>query len=98
MTFYALWHGGPNYTPSSVPEHVERFASIAAAKRALLEREQDGRLCVFDYVNRPMCVTDTPNVQDSEIHLFLGKPDERDPYPDRILTIGPRGGVQSRPA
>lgn len=92
---YAVWHGGPNYSGPSIPEHVERFPSKTAARDALLYRAQNGRLCVFDYVNEPLTVSDTPDVSGSEMHVFLAKPNgERNPYPDYVLTIGPCGGVR----
>lgn len=87
-----LWHGGPNYSAPYAKDHAEPFASLADAVEAHRDRynNRDGRTpCVsedsetFLYrVPRGWSVADTVR----EI--------ERDGYPDRIIKIGPRGGIR----
>lgn len=96
-TIYAAWWGGPSYamphvqsmqaptdgpTPGSDTD-VETFSSIASAKLHFELR----------YANAN---GQTPNVtDDSEMHLWFYDPRwEKDPYPDRIIKVGPRGGVR----
>ncbi len=93
MTVYGLWHGGASYAPSGL-EHLERFGSIAEAKRELGEREGSRGPHHFDFVNREPEATETPCVEGSSMWLFFALPEGPDPYPDRILTIGPREGVR----
>jgi hypothetical protein len=83
MKVYGLFYGGSNYSAGSV-EDVEEFDSIKEAKDTLWRRSD------FD----PMfpCVDDAQ----AEIQLFFTDPrDRRDPYPDRILKLGKRGGIIS---
>ena len=37
------------------------------------------------------CVDET-----AEMWIFFGPPAEQDGYPDRILSVGPRGGVREQ--
>jgi hypothetical protein len=60
---YGQWHGGPNYA-SGEPE---RFSSQAHAKRVFQSRAEG-----YD----PVSGLRTPVVQDSEMHLYPGHPDE----------------------
>ena len=80
MKVHALWYGGPNYAVPYIPDDIEEFASITAAKR------------VFEHLASH---TDRyyPCVEESqtEMHLYFHEYTENGP--DRILTIGPRGGV-----
>lgn len=80
---FATWHGGYSYSPPSIPEHVETFASLEAARDAFQAR----------YWNRD---GSTPCVDESaSMALYLADPsDSADPYPDALLTIGPRGGIR----
>lgn len=86
-----LWHGGPSYSVGSVPDDVESFDSIRAAVAACDDR----------YHNRD---GSTPCVEyDNESHrtaawLWFGYEsaaelaETHDPYPDRVISRGPRGG------
>lgn len=80
MIVHAEWWGGPSY---SFPDTRETFASITEAVDAFA-----WRLANVD--GRTPCVT-----KDAEIRLFFGSADpmEQD-YPDRIVTVGPRGGIR----
>ena len=83
MKVWGMWHGGSSYAVGSVDEDTEEFSSLQAAKDALYDREKR-----FDPYY--------PCVEDSEMQVFFSDPrGNSDPYPDRILTIGPRGGVRA---
>ena len=81
---WAMWHGGYSY---AVPElsDAEPFDSLAHATRVFAARlANDDRF--------------TPCVdRSSTMHVFTGGHPEtyRDPYPDRVLSVGPRGGIRS---
>lgn len=82
MKVYGLWHGGSSYNCPSIPDDVEVFSTLASAKSELIDREDN-------------CNGRTPCVSESEMHVFLTDPRESvDAYPDMVLTIGHRGGVQ----
>lgn len=84
--YWGLWYGGPSYAPSYHDE-AEAFPSLRAAADEHWRRE---------------CGSDPyyPTVTDSETWLYgpfpAGTPRESVSfdYPDRIITIGPRGGVR----
>lgn len=82
---WAAWHGGPSYAPTPW-EESEEFSSVQAVRDAMQDRyiNLDGR---------------TPCVEEDAMYVFRGDPRESggDPYPDLILTRGPRGGIQSSP-
>lgn len=86
---YGMWYGGRgNYaTPST--EDAEQFNSISHAKQVFNARYQ-GR--------DPISGQHTPLVgDDAEMHIFHGgqHPNEmNDPYPDRIIRRGKRGGTR----
>jgi len=79
MKVQALWFGGSNYALPTQND-IEEFASITAAKRVFEHRAGN---------------TDRyyPCVEESqtEMHLYFHEYTENGP--DRILTIGLRGGV-----
>jgi hypothetical protein len=84
MIVYMEWFGGPSYAPPTQDDR-ERFESIKDAKEAFWRRS--------DYEPGFPCV------EDSEALLyFAGRKGDNDEtggeYPDRRLTIGPRGGVR----
>jgi len=90
MVVYGVFHGGANYSAGSVhnPSDVRRFDSITAAVDTVWVRFT-GRDHSF------------PNVDESAtMHLWLSDPraDANDgqaaEYPDRVISIGPRGGVR----
>ena len=82
LKVYAVWYGGPSYSAPYVQDHTEEFDSIQEAKDTFWRRAD------FDPYY--------PCVEDSEMQLFFYDPRDNtvDPYPDRILTMGPRGGVR----
>jgi len=97
-TVFALWHGGSSYSGDGM-ESLETFPSIAAAGDALRQRALLGHHYPqhFEYVNKPAEDALTPNADEGpSMTLYLGDDptDVRDPYPDRLLTIGPRGGLR----
>lgn len=78
---WAAWHGGPNYSPTPTDE-AEPFPSLAAVRAMMTDRadNRDGT---------------TPCVTDDEVTVWFYDPrEEADPYPDRLLTRGPRGGIR----
>ena len=90
MIVWTQWYGGSSYACPlhSEPTHWERFKSMKQAKRVFASRS--------DFDPHFPCVGN-----DAEMQLYFFGPSEdvepwkmRDPYPDRILTIGPRGGVR----
>lgn len=97
MIVYALWDGGAGYSSPAIPDHVERFDSLADAKDAFYARHMGAVIrCPFAYVNREPISVYTPLTDASaRMQVFFYDPtDERDPYPDRIITFGPRGGIR----
>ena len=102
MKAWAIWHGGAGYGPSSIPEHVELFRSVTAAKEALEDRyASNGRRPVeFAYVNKAEDYTLVPCVEtDSEMWLYFSDPsDSSDPYPDRIVRLSRNGRAYVEPA
>ena len=83
MKVYMHWYGGSSYSFGSPKEDAEEFDSIKAAKRTFEARAD------FD----PYCPCVDEN---TEAHLYFVDPStvSGDPYPDAILTLGPRGGVR----
>lgn len=95
---YGVWYGGASYGTGDFDENVETFSSIKAARFALLYRARLGNTMrqEFKFVNQESAHDYTPCVDEdsSELHLFLTNPTgATDPYPDRIVKFGPRGGV-----
>jgi hypothetical protein len=78
MKTYMLWHGGCNYSAPTVDD-LEIFDSLSDAMRAFRARAD------FDPYY--------PCIENPEAWLFFAQP-ENDLYPDRVLTLGPRGGVR----
>lgn len=81
MKVWGLWHGGSSY---AVPgyENLEEFSSLKDAKEQVWHREEG---------HDPYY----PVVEESEMWVFYQKPQKgADLYPDLILKLGPRGGVQ----
>jgi hypothetical protein len=80
---WALWHGGTNYSLGYVDDDIEVFDSLQAAKDTLYNREE----CSDPYY---------PCVEESSMYVYFSDPRGlADPYPDRILIIGSRGGIRS---
>jgi hypothetical protein len=80
MTVYVLWNGGASYAPGYVGDDAYPMSSIRAAVE----------MCADRYDNRDGT---TPAVSDdSSAWVWLTDPRGTvDPYPDRIITRGPRG-------
>ena len=82
MSVYLQWNGGDSYRPSDITE-VEEVETVEAAVRLCRER----------YLNLDRT---TPCVsEDAVSYVYLydpREPDVTDPYPDRAITRGPRGG------
>lgn len=77
---WGLWWGGASYAAGYVADDTEEFRSIREALEETARRASG---------------TDShyPMVRDSEMHVFLSDPrNSDDPYPDRIIRQGPRGG------
>src|SRR5688572_27353451 len=96
---YALWHGGPSYSTSSIEDgDLESFPSIRAAKCALLDRYESGgsSTCEVRYVDKAHERTLFPSVTtDSTMDVFTYDPREVvDPSPRFRLVFGPRLGVR----
>lgn len=89
MKCYGIFHGGSSYGTMWTEGDVEEFDSVAEAQRAF-----ESRAVSFDYAYP--CVDES-----AEMWLFWadvrtkGEPDWflSDILPDRVLSIGPRGGV-----
>lgn len=80
MKVFSLWYGGNNYSCPSM-EDIEEFRSIQSAKDSFWSRS--------DYDPYYPCV-DRPEMQ-----LYFTDPRKaEDPYPDMLITMGPRGGVR----
>lgn len=97
MTIYAMWHGGPSYAHGYIDSDVETFPTLAAARDALISRERSGYWFQqdFAFLTRPAESKFTPCVESSSMTIWLADPTRNpDPYPDRILSIGPRGGIR----
>lgn len=102
MIVYGLWFGGGgSWAHPELPRDLEMFDSIAEAREQFLARKEIGAHfpMPFKFVTRPPADGCTPTVgDDSQMQLFFRDPtDERDPYPDRLMTFGPRGGVVVEP-
>lgn len=89
MKCYGIFHGGYSYSPNWTESDVEEFDSIAEAQRAF-----EGRIAGYDSYY--------PATDDSaSMWLFWadvrvqGNPEAylSDILPDRVLAIGPRGGL-----
>ena len=80
MKVKALWYGGSNYASPDPARDLESFSSMAEAKRSFAARA--------DFDPYYPCVDE----EQTEMHVYLG--DYSENGPDRVLTIGKRGGVQ----
>jgi hypothetical protein len=87
MKVWGLFNGGSGYSPGSVHElrDIEEFSSLRVAGITLYDRVA-GNIREFPNVDR-----------DASFHIFFAHPHGPDgvqEYPDRVMTIGPRGGVR----
>jgi hypothetical protein len=94
---YAMWHGGSSYSQGDIDTDLETFASMKDAGRALRERARHGysQPQTFNYADGRTenvlcpCADEAPTMT-----VYRYDPRETtDPYPDTILSIGPRGGI-----
>lgn len=81
-----------------LPDDLETFPSLRAASEALGDRARFGHWSTqtFTYADGRTEHSLTPCADEGpEMVVYLRDPrDERDPYPDRVITIGPRGGLR----
>jgi hypothetical protein len=97
MKVWATWHGGDSYSVGIIEDNLEVFDSLEAAKEALVSREAHGDWMrqTFRYADGRVAHVYCPGVDNSELFVYFGDPrGDCDPYPDRIISIGPRGGVR----
>lgn len=94
MKTYGVYHGGRNYSTYWTNQDVEEFDSLQSARDTFESRN--------DFDPHFPCTDES-----AEMQLFLidprsenSKPTDAfcDIYPDRLLTIGPRGGTVMMPA
>ena len=79
---WGAWHGGPSYGIPGEGDY-EQFKSRSHARQVFQSRSQG-----WDPIGRK----ETPNVSDSEMHLYLSDPSEAsDPYPDYSFKQTNRG-------
>jgi len=91
MKCWGIFWGGSSYSSYITNRDVEEFSSIGSAKGVFWGR--------IDFDPYYPCV----NEDEAEMQIFFNDPrtDEKpealiDPgYPDRIIRMGPRGGVYS---
>jgi len=104
MKVWALWEGGNgNYAPSDPERDLEVFGSIGDAGHALERRLNSSWMSQFDFVNRAFRSCYCPCVgEDTRMFLwFAADIIDGTVYvvhengPDRILSIGPRGGIRT---
>ena len=79
-----FFHGGSSYASFDVSsaDDAERFSGIKAARDEFESRVNGNR-------SRFPCVDES-----AEAWIFFGEFDDiRGDYPDRIIKVGPRGGI-----
>ena len=81
MKCYGFWHGGSSYAHADKPEAFDSLADAVAT----FENRQDNT----DYPATPCCD------ESASMRIAFGSIEECDGdfYPDREITIGPRGGI-----
>lgn len=86
MKVWALFHYGYSYAAPYVDE-AEAFDSLAACRDAFAYR-LSGRDSYYP------CTDESATAS-----VYFADPREsHDPYPDRVLTVGPRGGIKENRA
>lgn len=88
---WALWHGGANYSPSSIHAgELETFPSLADARSALRDRAMRGHWQpqTFTYADGRTVTTLTPCADaGAEMHVYRTRPGlDSDAYPDLVLS------------
>jgi len=98
MRVYGQWFGGSSYSVPQVDEEVEVFASMSEAYTRFSDRYWFGYSFdqPFTFADGQTVSTRTPCVDlSAEMRLYFTDPREmRDPYPDRVVSFGPHGGVR----
>ena len=92
------WHGGSSYRPSDPhnPADGEIFASIKEAKASFASRPGDSYYpCVSDENEENGGPSAWLFLSDNPEEIAAQRPD---PYPDYVMSFGPRGGVRLTPA
>ena len=95
MKIYAQWFGGGSYGWGDDLD-IESFNNLAEAKREFGFRHSNPHVRhVFHFTNKLQEQFYCPVVDESsEMWVFFGNPTgSGDKYPDRIIKIGPRGGI-----
>lgn len=93
MKCWMLWHGGSSYAHGYVADDTEEFDSLKDAIRSFDARADSSNTYY-------PCVERTPEDEGGQsAWIFLYDPNDEsngpgDPYPDRILEYGPRGGLR----
>jgi hypothetical protein len=86
------WHGGASYASGTIAEDTEAFESLDAAKRSF-DARADSWNTYYPCVERVPVDDGGPSAW-----IFFADPNEDrgqgEPYPDRILEYGPRGGLR----
>lgn len=88
---WLLWHGGSSYSPGDIATDLERFPSLRALKDAFWQRLGDRYY---------PCVTEATQEEGGQSGwVFFYDPNDEsngpgDPYPDRVICHGPRGGIR----
>jgi len=89
MKCYGLFHGVGNYSTYITNRDIEEFNSIADAKHAFWVRADfDSYYPCVDMTMEMQISFEDPRTDGSDIDFIeFG-------YPDRIISLGPRGGVK----
>lgn len=87
MQCWMLWHGGSSYAHGYIPEDLEHFGGLTEAIRSFDARADSSNTYY-------PCVEREPAEDGGQsAWIFFAEPGG-DPYPDRILEYGPRGGLR----
>jgi hypothetical protein len=89
MEVWMLWHGGSSYAVGYVADDTEHFDTLKEALRSF-DARADSSNTYYPCVER-----EPADEGGQSAWIFFYDPrGERDPYPDRILEYGPRGGLR----
>lgn len=89
MMVYMLWHGGSSYAVGTVDDDLEMYDTLQEALAEFERRAWASEACY-------PCVDAIPP-EDGGPTAWLWFDDPRgmsDPYPDQIVSFGPRGGIR----
>lgn len=92
MECWLLWHGGSSYAVPEIPNDLEHFDSMRELRDSFWRRQ--------DHDPYFPCVSDDEQENGGQSgYVYLRDPTgEQDPYPDRIIEHGARGGIRVSPA